>query len=115
MNELESSREQTVVVHLCATAMEINMSFGALLRAKRNERGLTLEAVAVRIGVSLPRLSRIERDREEPPRHETIRLLAAVIGGSAEDLLAEAKRPPPTLKEQAAQVFAAYRRIGGGR
>ena len=91
------------------------MSFGSLLRAKRNERGLTLEAVAVGIGVSLPRLSRIERDREEPPQDETIHLLAAIIGGSAEDLLAEAKRPPPVLKEQAGQVFAAYRRIGGGR
>ncbi|WP_127752674.1 helix-turn-helix transcriptional regulator [Devosia sp. 1566] len=90
------------------------MSFGALLRTRRNERGLTLEDVAVRVELSLPHLSRIERDRENPPRDEIIEKLAATIGIPADDLFAEARRLPPDLKEQAGEVFALYRRANRG-
>jgi transcriptional regulator with XRE-family HTH domain len=88
------------------------MSFGSSLRASRNVRGLPLEDVAVRVRLSVPHLSRIERDRENPPRDEIIEKLAEIIGISSDDLFAQAKRLPPDLKEQAGEVFAAYRRIG---
>ena len=91
------------------------MSFGALLRVKRNERGLTLEDVAVRVGLSVPLLSRIERDRENPPQDEIVMKLAEIIGIPANELLVEAKQPPLNLKDQPAPAFAAYRRLGGGR
>jgi transcriptional regulator with XRE-family HTH domain len=90
------------------------MSFGALLRTRRNERGLTLEEVAIRIDLSVPHLSRIERDRENPPRDEIIEKLAQIIGIPADDLFAEARRLPPDLKEAAGEVFALYRRTNRG-
>ena len=89
------------------------MSFGALLRTRRNERGLTLEDVAIQLGLSVPHLSRIERDRENPPRDEIIEKLAEIIRIPADDLFAEARRLPPDLKPHAGKVFAAYRRMGG--
>lgn len=86
------------------------MTFGSYLRACRNERGLTLEDVAATIDLSVPHLSRIERDRENPPRDEILEKLAAVIGIAPDDLFAEARRFPPDLREQAGEVVALYRR-----
>ena len=91
------------------------MSFGASLRAKRNEQGMSLEEVALRAGLSVPRLSRIERDRESPPSDEVVEKLAEIICIPAYDLLAEAKQLPLNPKDQPAPAFAAYRRLGGGR
>ena len=91
------------------------MSFGAVLRTRRNERGLTLEDVAIQLGLSVPHLSRIERDRENPPRDEIIEKLAEIIGIPADDLFDEAKQLTLNLKDRPAPAFAAYRRLGGGR
>ena len=52
------------------------LSFGAFIRQRRNERGLTLLDVAGALEISIPYLSRIERDREKAPRDELIRDLA---------------------------------------
>jgi transcriptional regulator with XRE-family HTH domain len=90
------------------------MSFGTLLRTRRNERGLTLEDVATKVELSVPHLSRIERDRENPPRDEIIEKLAGIIGMPADDLFAEAKRLPADLKQDAGAVFALYRRANRG-
>lgn len=91
------------------------MSFGSYLRSSRNNRGLTLEDVAVAIGLSVPHLSRIERDRENPPRDEILEKLASIIGIASDDLFAEARRLPPDLKAEAGAMFAAYRRMGTRR
>lgn len=90
------------------------MSFGTYLRTSRNNRGLTLEDVATRIGLSVPHLSRIERDKESPPRDEILEKLAGIIGISSDDLFAEACRLPPDMKANAAEVFALYRRANRG-
>jgi transcriptional regulator with XRE-family HTH domain len=90
------------------------MSFGSYLRTSRNNRGLTLENVAVKIGLSVPHLSRIERDRENPPRDEILEKLANIIGIPSDDLFAEARRLPPDLKNSAGEVFALYRRANRG-
>jgi len=87
------------------------MSFGAFIRERRNERGLTLFDVAAEIEVSVPYLSRIERDRENPPRDELIRRLAEVLDIPEDEAFAAARRLPPDLRGRAHEVFALYRRL----
>ena len=85
-------------------------SFGDFLRARRTDRGLTLADVAAEIEISVPYLSRIERDRERAPGDELIRRLARVLDVSEDDAFAAARRLPPDLKGRASEVFALYRR-----
>lgn len=85
------------------------MSFGAVIRAQREMRGLTIRAVASEVGISVAYLSRIERNREKPPRDELVRRIAAVIGVPNDEAFAAARRLPPDLRERAAEVFAVFR------
>lgn len=87
------------------------MSFGAFIRERRIDRGLTLLDVATEIDISIPHLSRIERDRENPPRDELIRKIAEVLDIPRDDAFAAARRLPPDLRERAGEVFALYRRM----
>lgn len=87
------------------------MSFGALIRQRRNERGLTLLDVAAEVELSVPYLSRIERNRENPPRDELIRRLAQVLDIPEDEAFAAARRLPPDLQGRASEVFALYRRF----
>ncbi|MGH9664299.1 MAG: helix-turn-helix domain-containing protein [Bryobacteraceae bacterium] len=87
------------------------LSFGAFIRRRRNERGLTLLDVAVALEISIPYLSRIERDREKDPRDELIRDLANILHVPEDDAFAAARRLPPDLQGRAAEVFALYRRL----
>jgi transcriptional regulator with XRE-family HTH domain len=87
------------------------MSFGAFIRERRNERGLTLLDVAAEVELSVPYLSRIERDRENPPRDELIRRLAKVLDVPEDEVFAAARRLPPDLQGRASEVFALYRRF----
>lgn len=89
------------------------MSFGALPRTRRNERGIALKDLALGAGLSLPSLSRIERDRENPPGNEIIMKLAEIIGIPADDLFVQAQLPDQ--RQRPDPVFVAYRRPGGGR
>lgn len=86
-------------------------SFGAFLRDRRNERGLTLLEVATALDMSIPYLSRIERDRDKAPRDELIRRLAKVLRIPEDEAFAAARRLPPDLQGHAAEVFALYRRF----
>ncbi len=87
------------------------LSFGAFIREQRNERGLTLLDVAAALEISIPYLSRIERDREKTPRDELIRRLAKILRIPEDEAFAAARRLPPDLKSRAAEVFALYRRL----
>jgi HTH-type transcriptional regulator, competence development regulator len=87
------------------------MRFGAFIRQHRNARGLTLLDVAAEIDVSVPYLSKIERDRENPPRDEIIRRLARVLSIPEDEAFAAASRLPPDLQGRASEVFALYRRF----
>lgn len=87
------------------------MSFGAFIRERRNERGLTLLDVAAEVELSVPYLSRIERDRENPPKDELIRRLAQVLDIPEDEAFAAARRLPPDLQGRASEVFALYRRL----
>lgn len=86
-------------------------SFGAFVREHRNKRGLTLLDVAAALEISIPYLSRIERDREKVPRDEVIRRIAKILHVSQDEAFAAARRLPPDLQGRAAEVFALYRRF----
>lgn len=61
-------------------------SFGDRLRALRLTAGLSQEELAERSGVSVRGISDLERGMRRRPQIETIRLLAAALGVSTEDL-----------------------------
>lgn len=87
------------------------MSFGAYIRECRTRRGLTLLDVAAEIKVSIPYLSRIERDRDKPPPDDLIRRIAHVLDISEDEAFAAARRLPPDLQGRAREVFALYRQL----
>lgn len=91
------------------------MSFGAVVRAQRRMRGLTLTEVAIEIGVSLAYLSRIERDLEKPPSDELVRRIADVVGLPNDEAFAAARRLPPDLRPHLHEVVALYRKMAAER
>ncbi len=87
------------------------MSFGGFMRERRIARGLTLLDVATAVDVSIPYLSRIERDRENVPKDDLIRRIAAALDIAEDEAFAAARRLPPDLRSEAKEVFAVYRRF----
>lgn len=74
-------------------------TFGALLRAMRLERSLTIEALAEVSGVSVRGISDLERGRRAAPRQRTVAALAVGLGlGEADrgrlDAAASVERTP---------------------
>lgn len=86
------------------------MAFGTAVRDRREELGRTLSEVSAEIGISIAYLSRIERDRENPPRDELIDRIARAIRMPVDQAFAAARRLPPDLQGRAGDVIAAYRR-----
>jgi len=87
------------------------MSFGAFIRERRMSKGMTLFDVAAEAQVSVPYLSRIERDRENVPKDDLIRRIAAILDIPDDEAFAAARRLPPDLRSKAKEVFAVYRRL----
>lgn len=87
------------------------MAFGKLIRDSRSSTGMTLAELAAEIELSIAYLSRIERDRENPPRDDLIRKIAAALGLPEDEAFAAARRLPPDLQDKAGEVIAAYRRF----
>lgn len=76
--------------------------FGTKLRELRQERGMTLRALAEAAGVDFTYLSKIENDRvEHLPSAETIRDLAQALEVDAMELLKLANKVPPELAKLA--------------
>jgi transcriptional regulator with XRE-family HTH domain len=76
--------------------------FGAKLRELRQEKGLTLRALAEAAGVDFTYLSKIENDRlDYSPGVETIRDLAQALGVGPMELLQLANKLPPELAKLA--------------
>lgn len=88
------------------------MSFGAFIRERRVSRGMTLFDVAADAQVSVPYLSRIERERENVPKDDLIRRIAVILNIPEDEAFAAARRLPPDLRSEAKEVFAVYRRFG---
>jgi transcriptional regulator with XRE-family HTH domain len=86
------------------------MSFGATVRLRRREFGIGLNDFADRIGISAAYWSRVEREKEKPPRDELIERAAAVLGIRLDDLFVTAERLPPDMRRDLPQVVSFYRR-----
>lgn len=73
--------------------------FGDTIREMREAQKLGLRSAAERLGISPAYLSRIERGRENPPRPELIRRIAALLGGDADVLFRLADSTDPELAD----------------
>ncbi len=76
----------------------MQIGFGTKLRELRQDKGLTLRALAEAAGIDFTYLSKIENDRvEHLPSAETIRDLAQALDEDAMGLLQLANKLPPEL------------------
>jgi transcriptional regulator with XRE-family HTH domain len=66
--------------------MEMVVYVGDKIRRLRDERALTQEELAEKVGITVAALSRIERNNAEP-RPKTRRMLAEALGVAPRDLL----------------------------
>jgi transcriptional regulator with XRE-family HTH domain len=81
--------------------------FGSTLRQLRQEKGMTLRALAEAAGVDFTYLSKIENSRMGyMPGAETIRDLAKALDTEAMDLLELADKLPPELASLAGNATA---------
>lgn len=90
------------------------MAFGHYIRRTRELREMTLANLAGQIGISIAYLSRIERERENPPPDHLIAALAKALGLGRDDIFAAARRLPPDLRARTDEVIAVYRRQANG-
>ena len=91
------------------------MAFGRFIRRQREKREMTLTELARRVDVSIPYLSRIERERENPPSDRLMEALARALGLATDDVFAAARRLPPDLRARTVDVIAVYRQQTAGR
>lgn len=91
------------------------MAFGKYVRRAREARDMTLTELARRVEVSIAYLSRIERERENPPPDRLISALAQALGLPADKLFAAARRLPPDMRARTEDVIAVYRQQTAGR
>ena len=85
------------------------MAFGKYIRREREGQEMTLTELARLVEVSIAYLSRIERERENPPPDRLVSALARALGLPADGLFAAAKRLPPDLRARTEDVIAVYR------
>ena len=91
------------------------MAFGRYIRRAREQRALTITEVARRLDISIAYLSRIERERENPPPDRLMTALARALDLPVDDVFAAAKRLPPDLRARTDDVIAVYRQQAAGR
>jgi XRE family transcriptional regulator of biofilm formation len=84
--------------------------FGKMIRQARKSRGLTLDVVATRTGLSKGYLSGIENGKVNPPRHLHLARLARQLELPEKDLglFAFATKAPKTVQET--PEFAEFRK-----
>lgn len=91
------------------------MAFGKYLRREREEREMTLTELARRVDISIAYLSRIERERENPPPDRLMTALARALDLPTDEVFAAARRLPPDLRSRTEDVIAVYRQQAVGR
>ena len=91
------------------------MSFGKYIRRAREGQKMTLTELARQVAVSIAYLSRIERDRENPPPDHLVAALARALDLPADNAFAAASRLPPVMRARAGHVIALYRQQTAGR
>jgi len=88
-------------------------TFGTRLKAYRQERGLTQEAVSLEVGVSIAAISQWERDGTEP-NFAALAVIARTLGVSLDELIlgpASALTAEATLKPKEAELLALFRSL----
>lgn len=88
--------------------MELELTIGQQLRTIRKARGLTLKWLAVRLGLDVSYVSRVECDLLQPARRY-IGDWASLLGVDADALFYAFGYIPPDLKEKLA-TSAGHRR-----
>ena len=84
-------------------------SFGETIRSMREAQMLGLREAAERLGISPAYLSRIERNKERPPKPEVIKRIATLLGGDPDLLFRLADSTDPELAEYLHLVPSAAR------
>jgi HTH-type transcriptional regulator, competence development regulator len=87
----------------------MKMSFGNLIRNKREEQKLQMNDFARQLGISPAYWSRIERNMEKPPKDALIYKACGILGIAPDDAFIEAGRLPPDMKEDVCNVIRIYR------
>jgi len=90
--------------------------FGDLVRKLRKDKGITLDAVAKKIGSHKGYVSGIENDKVNPPSVKIIRKYAKVFGQDARALarLAWVDKAPEILREDAEKFLKWVQREEAG-
>lgn len=73
-------------------------SFGALLRGRRRNAGISQRDLASRVGLDFSYISKLENDRIAAPAAETIVAIANALKITSEDLLAAAGKLPAGIQ-----------------
>jgi transcriptional regulator with XRE-family HTH domain len=90
-------------------------NFGDLVKRLRKEKGLTLEAVAKKIGSHKGYVSGIENDKVNPPSVKIIRKFAKLFNQDEKTLvrIAWADKAPQIIREDAQRILALAESDGG--
>lgn len=86
------------------------MAFGAYIRQKREAKKVALNDFARQLDISPAYWSRIEREKEKPPKDELIRKAAEILGIDADDAFVQASRLPPDMRENVGNLVRMYRK-----
>jgi len=85
----------------------MEQSFGAALRIRRREAGLTQHDLAERAGLDFTYISKLENDRLPPPAADTVVLLSRILGIPSEGLLALSGKIPSEVQHMVSSSSAA--------
>lgn len=86
------------------------MSFGSYVRTARQARGVALNALAPRLGLSAAYWSRIECDMDHPPRDDVLSILAKEIGLDLDEVFVKAGRLPPDMRPHLDAIVKMWRK-----
>jgi transcriptional regulator with XRE-family HTH domain len=86
------------------------MSFGAFIRQKREAKGIQMNDFAAQLKLSPAYWSRIERDKENPPKDEYIRQAAEILEADVDEAFIQASRLPPDMQSEVGSIVRMYRR-----
>lgn len=86
------------------------MSFGAFIRQKREAKGIQMNDFAAQLKLSPAYWSRIERDKENPPKDEYIRQAAQILEADVDEAFIQASRLPPDMQSEVGSIVRMYRR-----
>ena len=86
------------------------MSFGAFIRQKREAKGIQMNDFAAQLKLSPAYWSRIERDKENPPKDEYIRQAAQILEADVDEAFIQASRLPPDMQSEVGSIVRMYRK-----